>query len=144
MRQPPRPAHVGLLSWATLWRALAVGGAGLLAVLAVQVGVRAAGWSDEWSRAAALASVVLTNLAMLVWFRVGTRSLRRHAGNRAFAWLLAALAVACGLVVSIAPLTRQFGLPVDVALQAAGLALIATACVSVLASLRARRRIAVS
>jgi P-type Ca2+ transporter type 2C len=127
MTRPPRPAQVGLLSWASLWRALAVGGAGLAAVVGVQLGVRAAGWSDEWSRAAALGSVVLTNLAMLVWFRVGGRSLRPHAANRAFAWLLAALAVACGAVLSLAPLTRQFGLPVETALQSVGLALIGAA-----------------
>jgi P-type Ca2+ transporter type 2C len=140
MTQPPRPAHVGLMSWAALWQALAVGGAGLAAVVAVQFGVRAAGWGDEWSRGAALGSVVLTNVAMLVWFRTGARSLRQHAGNRAFAWLLAALAAACGLVLGIEPLTRQFGLPVEAALRWAGLVLI---CSAGLAALWMRRRMRV-
>ena len=136
MTQPPRPAHVGLMSWAALWQALAVGGAGLAAVVAVQLGVRAAGWGDEWSRAAALGSVIVTNVAMLVWFRVGARSLQMHARNRAFAWLLAALAAACGLVLGIEPLTRQFGLPVEAALQWAGFVLI---CSAALAALWMRR-----
>ena len=136
MTQPPRSAHVGLMSWAALWQALAVGGAGLAAVVAVQLGVRAAGWGDEWSRAAALGSVIVTNVAMLVWFRVGARSLQMHARNRAFAWLLAALAAACGLVLGIEPLTRQFGLPVEAALQWAGFVLI---CSAALAALWMRR-----
>jgi len=122
MTQPPRQAAVGLVSWATLAQALAVGGVGLAAVAAVQWVAHGAGWSDEWRRAAALGSVIVTNLAMLVWFRVGTRLLGTHAGNRAFAWLLAGLAAACGLVLAIAPLTRQFGLPVTQPLSWAGLA----------------------
>jgi P-type Ca2+ transporter type 2C len=139
MTQPPRPAHVGLLSWATLWQALAIGGAGLLAVAALQVGARWAGWDDAWCRAAALGSVIATNVAMLVWFRVGTRSLRRHAPNLASAWLLAGLAAACGLVLGLTPLTRQFGLPVDAALQGIGLALMAGAAIAALGLQRARR-----
>ncbi len=139
MTQPPRPAHVGLLSWAALWQALAIGGAGLLAVAAVQIGVRWAGWDDAWCRAAALGSVIATNVAMLVWFRVGARSLRHHAPNRAFAWLLAGLAAACGLVLGMTPLSRQFGLPVDATLQGAGLALLAVAGIAALALPRAGR-----
>jgi len=122
MTQPPRQAAIGLVSWAALAQALAVGGVGLAAVAAVQWVAHGAGWSDEWRRAAALGSVIVTNLAMLVWFRVGPRVLGTHAGNRAFAWLLAGLAVACGLVLAIAPLTRQFGLPVTQPLSWAGLA----------------------
>ncbi len=140
MTQPPRPSNVGLMSWAALGQALAVGGAGLAAVVAVQFGVRAAGWGDEWSRAAALGSVVLTNVAMLVWFRTGTQALRRHAGNRAFAWLLAGLAAACGVVLSVAPLTRAFGLPVAPAVQAAGWLLMAAAALAALGLGWQRRR----
>ena len=140
MTRAPRPAHEGLLSWAALWRALAVGGAGLALVAAVQFAVGAAGWGDEWRRAAALGSVVATNLAMLVWFRVGARSLRRHTGNRAFAWLLAALAAACGAVLAIEPLTRQFGLPVEPAVQTAGWLLMAAAAVAALGLARQRHR----
>ena len=132
MQQPPRAAGVGLLSWAALAQALAIGGIGLAAVVAVQLGVRGAGWSDDWSRAAALGSVIATNLAMLVWFRTGRQSLRQHAGNRAFAWLLAGLAAACGVVLSVAPLTRTFGLPVEPAVQSAGWLLMATAALAVL------------
>jgi Ca2+-transporting ATPase len=139
MTQPPRSAQVGLLSWATLWQALAIGGAGLLAVAAVQVGARWAGWDDAWCRAAALGSVIATNVAMLVWFRVGTRSLRRHAPNRAFTWLLAGLAAACGLVLGIPPLTWQFGLPDEAILRGIGLALIAGAGIAALSLQRARR-----
>ena len=139
MTQPPRSAQVGLLSWATLWQALAIGGAGLLAVAAVQVGARWAGWDDAWCRAAALGSVIATNVAMLVWFRVGTRSLRRHAPNRAFTWLLAGLAAACGLVLGIPPLTWQFGLPDEAILRGLGLALIAGAGIAALGLQRARR-----
>jgi Ca2+-transporting ATPase len=139
MTQPPRPAHVGLLSWSALGQALAVGGAGLAMVVAVQWGVSLAGWSDEWRRAAALGSVIATNVAMLVWFRVGTRALRQHAGNRSFAWLLAALGVACGLVLAVTPLTRQFGLPVTLPLQWAGLASIGIGLAATLALRRQAR-----
>jgi P-type Ca2+ transporter type 2C len=127
MTRPPRPAREGLLSWAALGQALAVGGAGLALVLALQLAVRAAAWSDEWSRAAALGAVIATNLAMLVWFRAGARALRARTQNRAFAWLLVALAAACGTVLGIEALTRAFGLPIDTALQGAGVALIAGA-----------------
>ena len=98
-----------------------------------------AGWSDEWRRAAALGSVIATNVAMLVWFRVGTRALRQHAGNRSFAWLLAALGVACGLVLAVTPLTRQFGLPVTLPLQWAGLASIGIGLAATLALRRQAR-----
>lgn len=112
----------------------------LAAVLALQFGVRAADWSDDWSRAAALGSVIATNLAMLVWFRTGAQTLRQHAGNRAFAWLLAGLAAACGVVLSLAPLTRPFGLPVEPAVQTAGWLLMAAAAVAALALGWRRRR----
>lgn len=69
--------------------------------------------------------------------RVGACSLQKHARNRAYAWLLAALATACGLVLGIVPLTRQFGLPVEAALQWAGLLMIGSAA---LATLWLRRR----
>jgi len=137
MRVPPRPAAVGLLSWATLWRALAVGGTGLAAVAAVQGVARWQGWDDEWSRAAALGSVIATNVAMLMWFRVGAQAWHRHARNPAFVLLLAALTVACGLVLAWGPLTRQFGLPSGSAVQAVGAVLV---LVGIAAALLLRKR----
>jgi P-type Ca2+ transporter type 2C len=103
-----------------LRRALGVGLLALLFVGAVQAWAHTAGWGEAWSRAAALGSVIVTNVAMLVWFRHGTRPWRRTHGNRVFVALLAALAVACGVVLGWQPLLRQFGLPIDPRLQTMG------------------------
>ncbi len=120
MRVPPRPAGAGLLSWLMLRRALGVGLLALLFVAAVQAWAGVGEWSEEWRRAAALGSVLITNVAMLVWFRHGTRRWRETHGNRVFVALLAALAAACGVVLAWQPLLRQFGLPMDPRLQALG------------------------
>jgi P-type Ca2+ transporter type 2C len=122
MRVPPRAPHERLISRHAIRQALTVGAVGLVAVLLVQAWVRIQGWSDEWSRAAALGSVVLANVAMLVWFRRGAERGADHR-NPVFWWLLAALTVACGCVLGLTPLTRQFGLPVAPDVQALGWAL---------------------
>jgi P-type Ca2+ transporter type 2C len=120
MRVPPRSAQSGLMSWPMLRRALVVGALALLFVGAVQGWARMAGWSEAWSRAAALGSLIITNVAMLAWFRHGTRPWRQTHGNRVFVALLAALAAACGVVLAWQPLLRQFGLPIEPRLQTLG------------------------
>ncbi len=140
MTQPPRSAQVGLLSVAALAKALAVGGAGLLVVAAVQAGARWAEWSAPCSRVAALSSVIATNIAMLVWFRAGPPALHPKASNQVFMWLLVALAAAYGAVLAMPPLTRQFGFPVDPALGWAGIGLIAAAVAAAAWMLRLRPR----
>jgi hypothetical protein len=74
----------------------------------------------EPRRAAALGSVITTNVAMLVGFRHGAPWRRQHRGNRAFVVLLAGLMAACGLVLAWPPLSRQFGLPAAPMLQTLG------------------------
>lgn len=126
MRSPPRSAGDGLITRAVLGRALAVGLAGAGAVLAVQGLVQSQGWTGEWARIAALGSLIATNVAMLVWFRRGgLRPLHSVERNASFAWLVAALTIACGVVLVYTPLSRQFGLPVDTRLQVAGWSLLA-------------------
>ncbi len=124
MRVPPRAPHERLIGRNAVAQALTVGAAGLLVVLAVQAAARAAGCNDECRRAAALGSVVLTNVAMLIWFRRGTERAADHR-NPVFWALIAALALACGVVLGWSPLTRQFGLPVEPAVQTFGCVLMA-------------------
>jgi P-type Ca2+ transporter type 2C len=136
MRVPPRASSERLISGHALWQALAVGATGLLAVLAVQALARTQGWSDEWSRAAALGSVVLANVAMLVWFRRGAQRHVGHRSNPVFWWLIAALTLACGCVLGWTPLTRQFGLPMAPGVQVAGWALMAVGLVGLVGLVR--------
>jgi hypothetical protein len=57
-----------------------------------------------------------------MWFRAGAR--HALAFNPVFVALLAALAVASGMVLAWSPLTRRFGLPTGSAVQALGAALL--------------------
>lgn len=124
MTQPPRPAQVRLIASATVWRALAVGGLGLLGVAAIQLAGRVLGLQAPWLRLGALASVIVANLAMLSWFRaeaVGALAVRPI--NRTFQWLLIGICAASAAVLLIGPLTARFGLPDDARLRSATLVL---------------------
>jgi Ca2+-transporting ATPase len=110
MRQPPRPADAPLFGTGALGRAVAVGGAALLAVLLVQWGGHLAALSDAGLRLAGLATIVVGNLLMLQWFRGGFR--RGVPANRVFHGLVLGV---CGLglvVLLLAPVRQAFGLPV--------------------------------
>ncbi len=127
MQQPPRPASVGLLSWHAAARAMALGALGLLVVVAAPLAAQAAGAAIDTRRALALAALVGSNLALLVWFRRGGQAAGPGPRNPVFAWLLLGLSAACGAVLSLEPLTRRFGLPWSPAVQFAGIALLLAA-----------------
>jgi P-type Ca2+ transporter type 2C len=136
MQQPPRPAQVGLLTWRSAARALSAGGVGLLMVLAAQGAAQLAALSAPACRLVALTSVIVANVALLIWFRAdrsaktpqrSAPALPRPAANRVFGWLLVGLAAAYGVVLTVAPLTLQFGFPVAAEVRAMGLALMGAA-----------------
>jgi Ca2+-transporting ATPase len=109
MRQPPRPADAPLFGTGALGRAVAVGGAALLAVLLVQWGGHLAALSDAGLRLAGLATIVVGNLLMLQWFRGGFR--RGVPANRVFHGLVLGV---CGLglvALLVATVRQAFGLP---------------------------------
>jgi P-type Ca2+ transporter type 2C len=149
MQQPPRPAAVGLVSWRSAARAMAAGGVGLLLVLAVQGMAQWAAFSEPACRLAALTSVIVANLGLLVWFRADRHAQRhaqrpaqrpalaRPAANRVFVWLLVGLAAAYGVVLTVAPLTLQFGFPVRADVRVAGFVLISAAALGALWCARA-------
>ena len=109
MRIPPRPAHAPLFNLRAVWHALAIGGIALLAVVMVQWLGRTASFSDPGLRLAALATIIVGNLAMLQWFRGG----RSHAwrSNRVFHGLVLGVCALSLAVLLVAPLTTAFGLP---------------------------------
>ena len=109
MRMPPRRVEERLFSLAAVRRALAVGGIALLAVVASQWLGHMARLSDEGLRLAALATIVVGNLAMLRWFRGG----RAPHVNPAFEWLRLGVC-ALGLAVLLIPgASTAFGLPAE-------------------------------
>jgi P-type Ca2+ transporter type 2C len=120
MQQAPRPAAVGLLSWRSALQALAAGALGLAAVWLVQWAALAAQLSTPWCRFWGLSTVILSNLVLLQWFRLGRQAWHRHAFNRAFAVLCAALALVYGTVLALPPLARVFAFPQHQALQGLG------------------------
>ena len=124
MTRPPRPASVRLVSLRGAARALGAGALAALVVVAVQLLGQQLGWSEPWLRLAALSSLALTNLALLMAF-LGASSLHRGAlGNRALGWLLVALAVSYAAVLGIAPLAQRFGFPADAGMAWAAAALL--------------------
>jgi Ca2+-transporting ATPase len=114
MRQPPRPAEAPLFSLRAIAQALGIGALALLGTVGVQVVGHQAGWNDEALRLAALASIVLGNLAMLQWFRHRRRASGLHRArttNRAFRALIVGVCVLSAAVLLLAPLRAAFGLP---------------------------------
>jgi Ca2+-transporting ATPase len=109
MRVPPRSARTPLFGLASVARALAVGAVALLAVIAVQAAGRAASLSDPALRLAGLATIVVGNFAMLLWFRGGLR-VSPHP-NRAFDALVLGVCALGALVLVLPPLRAAFGLP---------------------------------
>jgi hypothetical protein len=68
-------------------------------------------WDTPWLRLAALSSLIVVNIAMLLGY-LGLRggaSAARH--NRALAWLLCGIAVTYAAVLAIPALALRFGLP---------------------------------
>jgi Ca2+-transporting ATPase len=110
MHRPPRPAHAPLFGRSAVAQALAVGGAGALAVVLVQWAGRHAGLSDDALRLAGLATIVAGNLAMLGWFRRGSAPASRRT-NRVFHALLAGVCVLSLVVLLVEPLNAAFGFP---------------------------------
>ena len=109
MQVPPRRVDERLFSLAAVRRALVVGGVALLAVVASQWLGHMAQLSDEGLRLAALATIVIGNLAMLRWFRGG----RTPHVNPAFEWLRLGVC-ALGLATLLIPgASAAFGLPID-------------------------------
>ena len=109
MQVPPRRADSRLFSVGALARALAVGGVALLAVVLVQwLGHRGL-WSDESLRLAGLATIVIGNIAMLRWFRVGLR--RAPRVNASFEALLLGACMLSLAVLLIPRVNEAFGFP---------------------------------
>ena len=124
MTDPPRRASLRLVSLRGAMRALGAGVLAALAVTAVQLLGQQLGWGEPLLRLAALSSLALTNLALLMAF-LGAGSRRRGAlANRALGWLLVALAVSYAAVLGIAPLAQRFGFPADAGMAWAAAALL--------------------
>jgi Ca2+-transporting ATPase len=141
MRAPPRSAATPLFGGAELLRAFGVGALALLGVVAVQAVGRAAGLADEALRLAGLLSLVLGNLAMLQWFRVGFARTRHP--NAAFEGLVLGVCLLGALVLLVAPLRSAFGLPADLDPSFVLMLLVLPAAWSLLRLFRAGRRLAV-
>lgn len=109
MQIAPRRIDERLFSLAAVRRALAVGGLALLAVVGSQWLGHMAQLSDEGLRLAALATIVVGNLAMLRWFRGG----RVPHINPAFEWLRLGVCM-LGLAILLIPgASAAFGLPTE-------------------------------
>jgi Ca2+-transporting ATPase len=109
MRVPPRKAGEDLFTPTAALRALALGGAAFLAVALVQWLLQRQGAAADALRLASLASIVLSNLLLLAWFR---RAQPGHArDNEAFHALLLGVCVVCALLVGVPALGALFGLP---------------------------------
>jgi P-type Ca2+ transporter type 2C len=111
MTRMPRPANVKLVSLRGALIAIAIGALAALGVGAVQVLGHLFDWSTHWMRFAALSSLIVANLAMLVWFLGIAKTPSAVRDNRALLWLLLSICAAYALVLLIAPLAQQFGLP---------------------------------
>ena len=111
MTQPPRAAHVRLVSWRAALRSLGWGTLAALVVGAVQVLGHYQDWSTPWMRFAALTSLIVANLVLLLGFLGAAQERAALRGNRALKWLLLGVGSAYGMVVLIAPLAQRFGLP---------------------------------
>ncbi len=139
MTRAPRPASVRLVSLRGAARALGAGALAALVVAGVQLLGQTLGWGEAWLRLAALSSLVVANLALLLAF-LGDGSLPRGArGNRALGWLLVGLGVSSALVLGIAPLALRFGLPAGPGVLWAAAALLMAAAVLAARLLRLRR-----
>ena len=139
MQRPPRQASVRLVSRRGVALALGAGALAALAVAAVQLLGHTLGWGEAWLRLAALGSLIVTNLALLLAF-LGGRSVRRSTqGNRVLGWLLVGLAVSSASVLGIEPLAHRFGFPVDAGVQWAAAALLLAAAVLATRLLSGRR-----
>jgi P-type Ca2+ transporter type 2C len=125
MTRMPRPANVKLISLSGAWRAIAIGALAALGVGAIQVLGHLLDWPTPWMRFAALSSLIIANLAMLVWFLGVVKTPSAVCHNRALLWLLLSICTAFALVLLIGPLARQFGLPLG-ADNAAAIAILLT------------------
>jgi P-type Ca2+ transporter type 2C len=124
MTRPPRPAHVGLVSRPSVLRALGIGLAALLGLVIVVMLTQWGGLAADWMRLATLGALVVGNLLMLQRYRYAAGAHETRHGNRAFAWLLAGVALACAVIVFAAPFVPQLGLPDDASLRVAGAAFV--------------------
>ena len=139
MQRPPRQASARLVSRRGVALALGAGALAALAVAAVQLLGHTLGWGETWLRLAALGSLIVTNLALLLAF-LGGRSVRRSTqGNRVLGWLLVGLAVSSASVLGIEPLAHRFGFPVGAGVQWAAAALLLAAAVLATRLLSGRR-----
>jgi len=112
MRRPPRPSNAPLFSIAAVARALAVGGAGLLAVVVVQWLGRRAGLAGDALRLAGLCTIVVGNLLMLQWFRGGFgRDASR--GNRTYHALVAVVCLLAMVLLTVDSASAALGFPVS-------------------------------
>jgi Ca2+-transporting ATPase len=123
MTRPPRPAHVGLVSPAAVLRALWVGLVALAGLVLVVALARSADLDDAWLRLVALGALIVGNVLILQRYRHRSRVRNREHTNRAFSWLLVAVAAACAVILLAAPLLPQLGLPGHDALRVVALVL---------------------
>ncbi len=112
MRVPPRSAQSRLFSPRAALQALAVGGATLAGVVALQWLARSLQADAAMLRLASLASIVVGNLLMLLWFR-GLRSNDDHT-NPVFHALLLGIGVVWALLLCVPGVGPVFGLPAEV------------------------------
>jgi P-type Ca2+ transporter type 2C len=111
MALPPRPAKVKLVSARGALASLGIGTLAALGVGVIQVAGHVLDWPTPWMRFAALSSLIAANLLMLLWFLGLAKTRRAVRDNRALLWMLLGICAAFAMVLLIAPLARQFGLP---------------------------------
>ena len=110
MRRPPRPPGEGLLRATLLWRALVQGGLALLVVLLVYISALGADLPVPAARALAVASLVSSNLAMIVGARQPGASLWRkwRAPNLALRIVVLGALLLLLAALAVPPVARVF------------------------------------
>jgi Ca2+-transporting ATPase len=135
MQQPPRSRDTKLLSSHAVRRALAIGSIAMIGVVVVAAWAGSAGVETPLVRLLTLAALIVSNLLMLrVYLRDGAGAAR----NRAFAWLLAGVAIACAGLLLAAPWLPQLGFPSQRGVMLAAGAIGLLACIATIRALRLR------
>lgn len=109
MRVPPRSAGETLFSLSAAVRALVLGGVAFVGVALVQWLCRGEDASPETLRLASLASIVVGNLLLLLWFR-GIKADHDHA-NTPFDALLLGVCIVWLLLLGVPGIGPVFSLP---------------------------------
>lgn len=125
MDQPPRPAATRLLPLSAAVRALGIGMAALLAIVAALWAAQARGATLRELRLLGFGAIVLANMLMLAWFLRHARGSTRT--NRAFHALVLGVCAGAALLLAAPPARGWAGVPAWLSPSWAGVAAIAGA-----------------